>query len=121
MISVPTIISGRPFVSVTCECGYKGRSQNPETYRCTACYNTDKAKACFKKIAELKAKIENLEKEAAEYAEIARKFHKRQEEKTRCKYRRMDTLEDFIIEDCYYPRPDPMTCDECLEKGLKPE
>jgi hypothetical protein len=80
MISTPTIITGRPFFAVTCKCGYKGRSQNPETYNCTACYNTTKAQWCFKKIAELKTKIENLEKEASEYAEIARKFRERHPE-----------------------------------------
>jgi hypothetical protein len=121
MINVPTIISRKPFISATCECGYKGRSQNPETYSCTACYNTTKAQECFRKITELKAKIGNLEKEAAEYAKMARKFRERQEEKTRCKYRRTDTLEDFIIGNCCYPRLNPITCDECLEKGLKPE
>lgn len=69
-----------PLVSAVCPCGYKGKSKQPQYYRCGYCYHAGRANGLAEKIATLEARIVKLREEREQRIEQASQFRKRHPE-----------------------------------------
>lgn len=58
---------GVPLVPAVCKCGHRGKSGYPEHYRCSVCYNADRAAGELRRAAELEARARKLRDDAARH------------------------------------------------------
>jgi hypothetical protein len=65
---------GLKAVKAVCGCGHKGRSQYPQWYQCTACYNEAWAQHNRELADKLEARVKKLREEAVVRLEKAAAF-----------------------------------------------
>lgn len=74
----PISVKGKPRVDAKCTgCGREGKSQFPDHYLCTVCYHERHARACERKVEQLKERIAKIEREAVYHRGMADAYSRR--------------------------------------------
>jgi tRNA(Ile2) C34 agmatinyltransferase TiaS len=80
----PRLKDGVPMKPAKClHCGHSGKSQHPEYYLCTGCWNSAKAESLTEQVRSLLARVDKLEKEASVHLAKADAFRKRHPKRPR--------------------------------------